>query len=118
MCGYLKESNDGINLHTKCFDAMSPNQSKKETLVTTTTQPRFQDDYDDEDGVSDAMFNLRKSKSSQELRSNRLSVDAAASTMMMMTRRKGSADFVTTTADGRLGEFGFGRNPFPHLETG
>ena len=82
-----------------------------------TSQPRFQDDYDYEDGVSDAMFNLRKSKSSQELRSNRLSVDAA-STMMMMTRRKGSADFVTTTADGRLGEFGFGRNPFPHLETG
>lgn len=69
------------------------------------SQPRFQDDYDDVDGVSDAMFNLRKSKSSQELRSNRLSVDAAAAASAMMMTRKGSADFVTTTADGRLGKF-------------
>ena len=65
-------------------------------------QARFQDDY--VDGDSDAAFHLRKSKSSQELRSNgRLSVDAAAAAASMMSR-KASADFVTTTADGRLGE--------------
>ena len=67
-----------------------------------TPQARFQDDYAGVDGESDAAFHLRKSKSSQELRSNgRLSVDGAAALIMS---RKASADFVTTTADGRLGE--------------
>ena len=69
-----------------------------------TPQARFQDDFAGVDGESDAAFHLRKSKSSQELRSNgRLSVDGAAAALMS---RKASADFVTTTADGRLGELG------------
>ena len=67
-----------------------------------TSQARFHDDFAGADGESDAAFHLRKSKSSQELRSNgRLSVDGAAAALMS---RKASADFVTTTADGRLGE--------------
>ena len=78
-----------------------------------TSQARFQDDFAGVDDESTDAFHLRKSKSSQELRSNgRLSVDAAS-----VMSRKASADFVTTTADGRLGELASiqkgGRDSFP-----